>query len=427
MLMKLYNTLSQTIEPFEPLGDTVTIYVCGITPYDTTHLGHAFTYTSFDILIRYLEYLGYAVKYVQNVTDIDDDILHKAKEVGDDWQTLGKRWTAHFIQDMQTLNVRPPDHYPGATDVISEIITTVQKLIETGVAYESRGSVYYHIANWPDFGKLSHIPRHEMLPIANERGNFPDDPRKRDPLDFVLWQAAVPGEPSWDSPWGVGRPGWHIECSTMSSKFLGQTIDIHGGGGDLIFPHHECEIAQAEPLINENLTDPSEKRPFARFWLHTAMVHHEGEKMSKSLGNLVMARDLLQTWSPDALRLYLGSYHYRQIWSHDPTRLTWAGQLAEKLSQAVTVSGGPGPVLDVNSAKNTFNAALSEDLDTPGALVVLERLANNIIVASQAGQAVKTAQQTLREMSQIFGLRLDVDQPETRIVGGWGEHLRRFA
>ena len=190
------------------------------------------------------------------------------------------------------------------------------------MAYESGGSVYYQVDNWSTFGKLSHIPRSEMLAVANERGNRPDDPRKRDPLDFVLWQAAAPGEPTWPSPWGPGRPGWHIECSTMSSKFLGDTIDIHGGGSDLIFPHHECEIAQAEPLLNDGQAGHV---PFTRFWLHTAMVHHEGEKMSKSLGNLVMARDLLQSWSPDALRLYMGSYHYREVWGHDPARLEWAG------------------------------------------------------------------------------------------------------
>ena len=302
--MNIYNTLSGAVEPLEPTGRAITFYVCGITPYDTTHLGHAFTYTVADVLVRHLEGQGLAVRYVQNVTDIDDDILRKAAEVGEDWRALGNRWTSHFIRDMQVLNVRPPDEYPRATDVIPDIVTAVRALIERGLAYVSGGSVYYHVDAWPAFGRLSHLPRSEMLDVANERGNRPDDPHKRDPLDFVLWQAQAPGEPTWDSPWGPGRPGWHIECSVMSTRFLGPTLDFHGGGGDLVFPHHECEIAQAEALTGRS--------PFVRAWLHTAMVEHEGAKMSKSLGNLVMVRDLLKHWSPDALRLYLGRHHYRR-------------------------------------------------------------------------------------------------------------------
>lgn len=424
--MKLYNALSQKTETFTPQADTVTIYVCGITPYDTTHLGHAFTYTSFDILIRYLESRGHQVCYVQNVTDIDDDILRKATEVNDDWDKLGNRWTTHFIQDMQTLNVRPPDHYPRATDVIAEIITTVQQLIAAGVAYESAGNVYYHVDAWAEFGKLSHIPRSEMLAVANERGNHPDDPHKRDPLDFVLWQAAAPGEPTWDSPWGPGRPGWHIECSTLSSRFLAETIDIHGGGADLIFPHHECEIAQAEPLL-QNRSSEGVSQPFTRFWLHTAMVHHDGEKMSKSLGNLVMARDLLQDWPPDAIRLYLGSHHYRQVWTHDPVELAQAGRLANKLYEAMTVLGGQGNRLDPTSAKAAFDEALDRDLDTPAALRVLEPLADDILVAGQQNQDVTAAQDTLRQMSLVFGLRLTATEPEARVTNGWNKHLQRFA
>ena len=205
-IMHLYNTLTATTEPFTLTDDVVSVYVCGITPYDTTHLGHAFTYTIFDVLIRYLEYRGYTVRYVQNVTDIDDDILRKARELGDDWQTLGNRWTAHFIADLKAINVRPPDFYPRATDVIPEIIESVAALLQAGVAYESHGNVYFHIDSWPRFGQLSHLGRDEMLPIANQRGNFPDDPHKRDPLDFVLWQGQKPDEPAWDSPWGPGRP-----------------------------------------------------------------------------------------------------------------------------------------------------------------------------------------------------------------------------
>ena len=237
--MRIFNSQTQAIEELTPRGGEVTLYVCGITPYDTTHLGHAFTYTAYDQLIRYLELKGIAVRYAQNVTDIDDDILKRARETGEDWRELGIRWTNHFIDDMIALNVRPPDAYPRATGVIAEIIRSVAALLDAGVAYASGGSVYYAVDRYPAFGRLSRIPRAEMLPIANERGNHPDDPHKRDPLDFVLWQAQAPGEPAWDSPWGPGRPGWHIECSTMALKFLGRPVDIHGGGMDLCFPHHE--------------------------------------------------------------------------------------------------------------------------------------------------------------------------------------------
>ncbi|MBS1251255.1 MAG: Cysteine--tRNA ligase [Anaerolineales bacterium] len=417
--MKLYNILTQSVEPFEPQEpEAVTIYVCGITPYDTTHLGHAFTYTAFDILIRYLEFQGYDVRYVQNVTDVDDDILRKAREVGENWMVIGDRWTAHFIQDMQTLNVRPPDYFPRATDVISQMIETVEALLDAGYAYESDGSVYFHTAAWPEYGKLSRIPRAEMLPIANEHGNVPDDPKKRDPLDFVLWQAQAPGEPAWDSPWGAGRPGWHIECSTMSAHYLGATIDIHGGGADLVFPHHESEIAQSECATGQ--------QPFVRFWLHTAMVHHEGEKMSKSLGNLVMARDLLTTWSPDALRLYLGCHHYRDAWEHGDEALEHAEALAQKLRRAATAAGGHSPPVDPTPKRATFVEAMERDLDTRAAIAVLEALAEEILDGSEAGREVKAAQDTLRNLGDVFGLRLDAGEPDPRVVAGWDEHLRRF-
>ena len=417
--MNFYNTLSEAVEPFEPSGRGVTLYVCGITPYDTTHLGHAFTYTVADLLVRHLESRGLAVRYVQNVTDIDDDILRKAAEAGEDWRALGNRWTSHFIRDMQVLNVRPPDAYPRATDVIPEIITAVGVLIERGLAYVSGGSVYYHVAAWGAFGRLSHLPRSEMLGVANERGNRPDDPNKRDPLDFVLWQAQAPGEPTWESPWGPGRPGWHIECSVMSTHFLGETLDFHGGGRDLVFPHHECEIAQTEPITG--------RAPFVRCWLHAAMVEHDGAKMSKSLGNLIMVRDLLQHWSADALRLYLGRHHYRRSWSHDAGELAEADRLARKLRAAVTETGGSGDVLDAVGAGTDFSAAMSDDLNTPAALARLEALADDIQAAAQADHRVELAQAVLRRLAQVFGLRLDAAGPEERVVTGWNHHLARFA
>ncbi len=416
--MQLYNALTQNLETFVSQKEIVTIYVCGITPYDTTHLGHAFTYTAFDVLIRYLEYQGYRVHYVQNVTDIDDDILRKAEEVGQDWQVLGNHWTAHFIEDMISLNVRPPDHFPRATEVISEIIATIQRLLSVGVAYESGGNVYFHIAAWPEYGKLSRIPGDDMLAIANERGNRPDDPHKRHPLDFVLWQVQAPSEPAWPSPWGAGRPGWHIECSTMSTHLLGNTLDLHGGGADLIFPHHESEIAQTECATGQ--------QPFVRYWLHTAMVQHEGEKMSKSLGNLVMVRDLLEDYSADALRLYLASHHYRSSWEYNLEGLGQAEQWAEKLQAAVTAVGGASPAPNVSSIQTSFVEAMDDDLNTPTALVKLVLLAEVVMTAARARQNILGAQLTLRALGQIFGLRLDAKTPESRVLTGWSQHLQRF-
>jgi len=234
----------------------------------------------------------------------------------------------------------------------------VRKLLDVGIAYEAGGNVYLSVDAWPEYGRLSGLSRDEMLPIANERGNNPNDPRKRDPLDFVLWQAQAPDEPAWDSPWGPGRPGWHIECSTMATSLLGATVDIHGGGADLVFPHHESEIAQAEAATGQ--------KPFVRFWVHTAMVRHDGEKMSKSLGNLVMVRDLLRTCSPDALRLYLGNHHYRDPWSYSEAELEQAEKLAFRLKAAATAIGGQGAASDPAGAEAAFRAAMEDDLDTPG-------------------------------------------------------------
>ncbi len=418
-MIKLYNPITRQYEEFRPRGSQASIYVCGITPYDTTHLGHAFTYTVADILVRYLEFLGLEVHYVQNVTDIDDDILRKARQVGEDWKALGDRWTAHFIQDMMALNVRPPDHYPRATEVIPDIVASVEKLVESGQAYAAGGNVYYAVKSWPTFGELSHLSLEQMLPVANQRGNNPNDPHKRDPLDFVLWQAQAPDEPAWQSPWGLGRPGWHIECSTMSSKYLGSTIDFHSGGGDLVFPHHECEIAQTEAITGE--------RPFVRFWLHAAMVRHQGEKMSKSLGNLVMARDLLKEFSPDSLRIYLAMHQYQNEWSFDRGHLKWAASLAERYKQAANVMGGKGPALEPAAWLHAFKAAMDAGLDSPAALAQVDDFAVNILLAAVQGRQVSAAQEALRKMCMVFGLRLDAAGPEERVLSGWGQHLKKFA
>lgn len=420
--MKLYNTLTRKLEDFDPpAGRPASLYVCGITPYDTTHLGHAFTYATADLVVRWLEHTGREVHYVQNVTDIDDDILRKAKEVGEDWRSLVNRWTRHFIEDLQAINVRPPDHFPRATSVIPGIIRSVEDLQEAGVAYEAGGSVYFEVERWPEYGKLSGLSREEMLPVANERGNNPDDPNKRHPLDFVLWQAQAPGEPAWESPWGMGRPGWHIECSTMSTCLLDETIDLHMGGGDLVYPHHESEIAQVEPVTG--------KKPFVKIWLHVAMVRHEGEKMSKSLGNLIMVRNLLKTYQPDAIRVYLAMHHYRDSWEYDETRLEAAAGLARRLQEAAEAESGRAPGLTAAACAGyeaEFRQAMENDLDSPAALQTLHRLAEDITAAAVLQQDLEAAQELLRRLGRVFGLRLGEPSPSERVIQGWNKHLQDF-
>src|SRR5579875_3080501 len=372
--MKLFNTLTQSLEDFVPIDDTVRIYVFGVTPYDTTHLGHAFTYVSFDTLIRYLEWRGHKVRYVQNVTDIDDDIIRKSKEVGMAWDELGKRETERFLRDMDALNVRRPDVYAKATDEIPNIIQFVQQLIEHGYAYVSEGCVFYDVQKDKEFGVMARAiglnDYQAMLQIANERGNFPDDPRKRDPLDFVLWQAQAPGEPAWESPWGAGRPGWHIECSAMSMHYLGPELDIHGGGADLAFPHHTCEMAQS---INY-----SDHAPFSRIWMHTGMVYQDGEKMSKSLGNLTLVSDLLKQHSANTIRLVLASHHYREPWELTDEDLKQAQETEELFNQVRAIVG------EENEGENQalraqFIAIMDNDLNTPAALRLFRKAANLVI------------------------------------------------
>ena len=396
--MQLFNTQSGRIERFTPRDGTVGLYVCGITPYDTTHIGHAFTFLTFDILVRVMRHKGWDVTYVQNVTDIDDDILRKAKEVGLTWKQLGDRETARYLKDMRDLNWLEPDHYVRATDHIPEMLEITQALIDKGHAYESGGNVYFSVSSDPEFGKLSHIPRDQMLPIANERGNTPDDPNKRDPLDFVLWQKSLDDEPSWDSPYGPGRPGWHVECSAMASRYLGHSIDIHGGGADLIFPHHECEVAQSENAFAVE--------PFARTWVHAAMVGYNGEKMSKSLGNLVLVRDALKDYSADAVRLYLFSNHYRVPWIFEDAELERWARVADDLIEAAEFPAyGIEEELDVSNLRDRFLNALDDDLNTPIAIEALQEIGTGILEAPEEDD-VRDAQRTLRELSEILGLTL---------------------
>lgn len=397
--MQVYDTRSERLEPLTPRGDApLGIYVCGITPYDTTHVGHAMVFLTFDIFIRYVHALGLTTTYVQNVTDIDDDILRKAGELGIKWNELAERETAKFRQDMTDLNALDPDHYVKATDHIAEMLALIEPLISKGFAYDVDGNVYFEVAKDPEFGKLSRIPRDQMLAIANERGNYPDDPNKLDPLDFVLWQKSEPEEPGWDSPYGRGRPGWHIECSAMATRYLGPTIDVHGGGRDLIFPHHESEIAQSE--------NASGVEPFARYWMHVGMVEYDDEKMSKSLGNLVLVRDVLESYHPDALRLYLFSHHYRAAWEYRDAELDEWAALANDLQEAVEFPAiGMDDEVDVSTLNERFMNAMDDDLNTPAAIEALREVARATLEAPEE-EDVRDAQDTLREMADILGLSL---------------------
>jgi cysteinyl-tRNA synthetase len=363
--IRLYNTESRRVEDVSE--QDVGLYVCGVTPYDTSHLGHAFTYTVFDVLIRFLRFCGRRVTYVQNVTDIDNDVLLRAEKLGEDWQALGNREYASFREQMSALGNVDPDVAPRATQHIPEMLEIVQGLITKGLAYENEGSVYFEVAKDPNFGRLFREPYQAMLEIANERGNFPADPLKRDPLDFVLWQHQKPGEPKWDSPWGPGRPGWHIECSAMAMKYLGQTVTIHGGGDDLVFPHHDAEIAQSEGYTGVR---------FVRHWMHTGMVYCGEHKMSKSLGNMVFAGDLLKRYSADALRLHLLSHPYAKPWDHPQGAPVPTEPLALSLAKAFGDAGEATPDEIVKFASD-FENALAGDLNTVAAIRALEALAAN--------------------------------------------------
>jgi len=416
--MQLYNTYSQQLEDFTARDKRVSLYVCGITPYDTTHLGHAFTYHTFDVLIRYLEAQGIAVTYTQNVTDIDDDILKRAKRDGKDWFALGSEWTAYFVQDMLSLNVRPPDYYPRATDVIAEIVEIDEQLIAKGYAYASAGNVYFDAASFKRYGQLSHIPPEQMLAIANERGNRADDPNKRNPLDFVLWQVAAEDEPSWPSPWGAGRPGWHIECTAMNRKYLGDSVDIHGGGGDLVFPHHECEIAQAESATGVI--------PFVRIWMHAAMVRKDGEKMSKSLGNLVWVRELLNDYSPDAVRLYLSAHHYRHSWEWNLTDFERYVDMSDRWRAAARLIDTGTKAMTMGGFRQVVVRALEDDLTTTQVVGALDELAGRLLAGNLRPEDLRDGQNILRECAGWLGMRLDQDGVEERVTNGWSRHMQRF-
>jgi len=339
---------------------TLTLYVCGVTPYDSGHMGHAFTFSMFDVLVRFAESGGVRVRYVQNITDIDDPLFERARRDGDDWRILAERETAVHMRDMTALGWRPPDVMPRVSEEIGRIKAAATKLHAAGYAYRT-DALYFDVSRYRGYGRLSHRTRLSMLRKLREEGLLgtvgPD--AKRDALDFPLWRSSAPDEPSWPSKFGPGRPGWHIECSAMAMRYLGDQIDVHGGGRDLKFSHHESERAQSESLTG--------KRPFARAWMHTGLVRYEGRKMSKSLGNLVKVSQALARAPAAAVRLYLVSHRYERDWDFDWAGLTRYARLIEKARAVLKQPDGQAAPALIKE----FNAALADDLDTPRAVRAL--------------------------------------------------------
>jgi L-cysteine:1D-myo-inositol 2-amino-2-deoxy-alpha-D-glucopyranoside ligase len=367
MVVRLYDTARRAVVPFEP-GHVVTMYTCGITPYDSAHLGHAAVYVTYDVLQRRLRDLGHITQCVRNITDIDDPLLEKARQLGVNYLDLAAEEMARFDACMTALDLLPAFSEPRATSAIPDILGFIGMVLESGHAYQAGGAVYFSVSSFERFGQVSHLDREEMLKLAAANGGNPEDPNKRDPLDFVLWQPSAPDEPFWESLWGPGRPGWHIECSALALRELGTTIDLHGGGSDLIYPHHECEAAQSEAATGET---------FVRHWMHYGVVRLGPEKMSKSLGNLVFVSDLLKEWDPRAVRLAILSHHYRESWEWDDDHMPQATERLERWMAARSASASE-PVLD------RVRAALDDDLDTPTALAAID-------AAASAGHGVAPA------------------------------------
>jgi cysteinyl-tRNA synthetase len=405
--MRLYNTLTRTRDEFKPLGDEVLMYVCGVTTNDRPHLGHALSSIVFDVLHRYLEFKGLKVKRVQNFTDVDDKIINRAKQDGVTPEDLSERNIAAFFEDMDALNVRRATVHPRATEEIPEIIAMIETLIERGAAYEADDSVYFRVRADDDYGKLSRRSLEDML----EGTRFDNEDHKEDPADFALWKASKPGEPAWDSPWGPGRPGWHIECSAMANHHLGRQIDIHGGGLDLIFPHHENELAQTETALGVN--------PFSQFWVHNGLLKLAGdEKMSKSLGNVVTVQDARAKYSSDAIRLWVLQSHYRS-----PTVLTDTSfDQAETALRSIRIAAGVSPrtggeKVDASALRQRFVEAMDDDLNTPRAVATLFEVCRAINREDSAGHDTTSLKQLLDEITGVFGLTLEETDREEQADG----------
>jgi cysteinyl-tRNA synthetase len=411
MAVQLYNSLTRRVEPLTTVEPkAVRMYVCGVTVYDDAHIGHAMSAIVFDVIRRYLEWRGHSVRHVVNFTDVDDKIINRANALGRDPHELAEHYVSEFMAQLEALNVRPATVYPRATQTMGEIVAFIEGLISKGHAYAAEGDVYFRVKSDADYGKLSGRPLDEML--AGTR--FEVDPRKESPADFALWKAAKPGEPAWPSPWGDGRPGWHIECSAMAMKFLGEEIDIHGGGNDLVFPHHENEIAQSESLTG---------RPFARFFLHNGMLElvnpktREVEKMSKSLGNVVTIASFLDQYDADVFRLVVLGSHYRSPLTYNSEIAADTARKLERLMTALAPAAGSvasGAVVEEvqragETARGRFTEAMDQDLNTSGALAALFDLVRAVNTARDAGAAapaLEGAQATLRELAGVLGLRL---------------------
>ncbi len=392
--MKITDTLTGKKTDFKPRGDVVTMYVCGINPYSDSHIGHGMSYIIFDVVRRYLEFRGYKVKHVENVTDVEDNIINHANRLGITVKELTEKYTARHFEDMDSLNNLRPHFTPKATETVPEIIATTQGLIDKGYAYASGGNVYFRVRKLSDYGKLSKRSLEQMM--AGARVEVGEG--KEDPMDFVLWKAAKPGEPMWDSPWGKGRPGWHIECSAMSIKYLGEQIDIHGGGQDLIFPHHENEIAQSESLTG--------KKPFVKYWMHNGLLQMGADKMSKSLGNLITIRDALKKYSADGIRIFILSSYYRSPLTYTEEAIEAAQAGAERLARVALkeIKVGKGKVLDPTPYRQRFIEAMDDDFNTPQALAALFDLARDINRAEEEGMNAAKGRETLKELGEILGL-----------------------
>ncbi len=391
--MKLYNSLTKQKEEFVPIKpQEINLYVCGNTVYDYCHIGHARSMLTFDFITRYWRSRGYNVNYVRNITDIDDKIINRANENSEDYKTLAERFIIAQDEDAERLGILRPNHEPKATEHITEIITMTETLIKTGVAYKAEnGDVYYRVRSFKDYGKLSHKTIEDLQVGARIEANE----AKEDPLDFVLWKAAKVGEPFWDSPWGKGRPGWHIECSAMSTKAFGPTFDIHGGGLDLKFPHHENEIAQSEAATG---------KPFANYWMHAGLVQINDEKMSKSLGNFFTIREVLEKFSGEVIRFFMLSSHYRSPINYSEETVTAAAAALARLYNAlrdVVII----PSTNCSDYENRFNQVLDDDFNTPEALGILFELAHEINrYKSDDVQKSGELAGILRKLTNVFGV-----------------------
>jgi cysteinyl-tRNA synthetase len=402
--MKLYDSLTGKNRDFVPQGDEVKMYVCGVTPYSSAHVGHAMSYVYFDTLRRYLEFLGYQVKHVQNFTDIDDKIISAAGTQGTSPVMLVEELVEEYLMDMANLNVQPAHIYPRVTDEISRIIEMIEGLVEKDFAYESEGDVYYRVTKFKGYGKLSHRTLDGMMAGARVEPNL----QKDHAMDFTLWKASKVGEPSWASPWGEGRPGWHIECSAMAVHYLGGHLDIHGGGQDLVFPHHENEIAQTEAFTGEE--------PFAEHWVHNGLLQIDDGKMSKSFGKMVTVREALSKFSSDGMRLFFLNSHYHSPLAYSDESIEGQQRAAQRLRTTLEIDASGdanAEAVDPEPFRKRFIAAMDDDLNTPQALASLFDLTREINRGHDDGKRIGAAQGTLRELTGVLGLRLYPEDEKT--------------